>query len=607
MTNMEWQSVKLIIWDLDETFWKGTISEGKVSKIQKNINFILDSTDMGIVHSICSKNDAIVVKQKLQEWAIWDYFVFPSVDWTNKGPRIKNIIKNMNLRAENVLFIDDNIQNLEEAKFYCPRLMTGQINGIGGFFDFVKNAEHTDKAHNRLHQYHLLEEKEKLRVNYSSNDDFLLSCNIQVNIYFDCENVVDRLHDLVIRSNQLNYTKVRSTKEELISLFKDPKIKCGYVNVKDRFGDYGIVGFYTLKNKKLIHFVFSCRTLGMQVEQYIYQKLNCPDIEIVGQVASKLKKGFTPPWINQKINVTEVEDKKETHTCAILLKGPCDMSQMYSFLNTCINLQTEFSYTNEKGVLIEGHNHTSQIVTALFASEEEKEEIIAEVPFSDKKMLSTSLQNRKFDVVVLSMLTDGNLGIYRQIKNGWEVAYGEKYYDLTEEKNKEKYINNEIATLGVKFTRETIDEFSKKYKYVDNGDWRKTINNLDKIYDYLGSNTKLILLLGSEQKFEKKCSDSYKGRETEHQKLNSSIRKWAQNKDNVKLICYDKYIKKQTDYIDTINHFEKKVYYDLARDLIEEFSKIKSTDITLKSKKFLFISTLIQKMRMIKSKILRRK
>lgn len=55
MTNMEWQSVKLIIWDLDETFWKGTISEGKVSKIQKNINFILDSTDMGIVHSICSK------------------------------------------------------------------------------------------------------------------------------------------------------------------------------------------------------------------------------------------------------------------------------------------------------------------------------------------------------------------------------------------------------------------------------------------------------------------------------------------------------------------------------------------------------------------------
>lgn len=58
----------------------------------------------------------------------------------------------------------------------------------------------------------------------------------------------------------------------------------------------------------------------MQVEQYIYQKLNCPDIEIVGQVASKLKKGFTPPWINQKINVTEVEDKKETHTCAIFIK-----------------------------------------------------------------------------------------------------------------------------------------------------------------------------------------------------------------------------------------------------------------------------------------------
>ena len=62
------------------------------------------------------------------------------------------------------------------------------------------------------------------------------------------------------------------SKEELIQLIQTDGVASGYVSVKDRFGDYGIVGMYVMKEGELIHFLFSCRTIGMGIEQYVYAK-----------------------------------------------------------------------------------------------------------------------------------------------------------------------------------------------------------------------------------------------------------------------------------------------------------------------------------------------
>ena len=113
--------VKLVIWDMDETFWQGTISEGPIVFVEENIEAVKKLTDCGIVNAICSKNDFAPVETALkEEQDVWQYFVFPSIDWTAKGARIKKLIADMNLRPANVLFIDDNESNLNEAKFFCP-------------------------------------------------------------------------------------------------------------------------------------------------------------------------------------------------------------------------------------------------------------------------------------------------------------------------------------------------------------------------------------------------------------------------------------------------------------------------------------------------------
>ena len=113
---IDFQKVKLIIWDLDETLWKGVLSDGTVQIISENIKLINDLIDAGIVCSICSKNDFETTKKFLKEQKIWNSFVFASINWSSKGERVKQIIDEMQLRQPNVLFIDDNQSNLNEAK-----------------------------------------------------------------------------------------------------------------------------------------------------------------------------------------------------------------------------------------------------------------------------------------------------------------------------------------------------------------------------------------------------------------------------------------------------------------------------------------------------------
>lgn len=124
--------IKLIIWDLDDTFWEGTLSDNscKIKIIKKNIDLIHNLSKRGIINSICSKNDRETVEYVLNQNEILDYFVFTSINWETKGKRIKKIIDDMSFRPENVLFIDDNLSNLGEAEFLMPDLMVAKPDCI---------------------------------------------------------------------------------------------------------------------------------------------------------------------------------------------------------------------------------------------------------------------------------------------------------------------------------------------------------------------------------------------------------------------------------------------------------------------------------------------
>jgi len=61
--------VKLIVRDLDDTFWNGTLAEGGIKPIDRNLGIVKTLTSRGIIRSICSKNDADQARARLTEMA----------------------------------------------------------------------------------------------------------------------------------------------------------------------------------------------------------------------------------------------------------------------------------------------------------------------------------------------------------------------------------------------------------------------------------------------------------------------------------------------------------------------------------------------------------
>lgn len=337
------EKLKLVIWDMDDTFWKGTLSEGEVEIIDKNIQLIKELTNRGIVNSISSKNNFDDVMGKLKEIGISEYFVFPKINWQPKGLQIQNIISEMALRDVNCIFIDDNILNLNEAKNFSKDLfvyLPEQITNV--LLELPCSKGKDDSKHSRLKQYKILQNKvEAKSVSNISNIEFLKSCEINIDIDYDCDKYLGRILELIERTNQLNYTKLRLNNNKAIEEFKK-RIKhyqthAGVIKCSDKFGDYGVVGFFLVRKENdstgvLEHFVFSCRIINMGVESYIYNKLGQPKFELKNPVAYPINEYYPVTWVSEGSN-----DNCDEKSNEVLLLGPCHLLQLSNFFDTELN------------------------------------------------------------------------------------------------------------------------------------------------------------------------------------------------------------------------------------------------------------------------------
>ncbi len=336
-------SVKLVIWDLDETFWQGTLSEGGIVPVQAHIDMVRRLVDRGIMCSICSKNTFDAAQDALAQLGIWDMFVFPHIDWTPKGQAIVNMLSAMGLRAENVVFLDDNHLNLEEVKFLNPGIMVVDASAVrvADLLDLPQLQGKDDRDHSRLEQYKVMQSKQVLQAETGlSNVDFLRQSGIRVKIITDIENHMDRVLEMLNRTNQLNFTKVRANTPEELAEFQKllaiAGIHAGLVHVQDRYGDYGIVGFFCVRTRyngtTLHHLTFSCRTLNMGIEQWVWEYLNSPAFEAVKPVANPVKTFDTIDWITEVADFdADVAAPVKKRICLV---GGCDLLNVSFYCGT---------------------------------------------------------------------------------------------------------------------------------------------------------------------------------------------------------------------------------------------------------------------------------
>ena len=548
------KKIKLIIWDLDDTLWTGTLSEGGYQLPEAHTQLIKDLTDAGIVNSICSKNEYELTKEELIHLGLWEYFVFASINWDNKGMRIKHLIDNMALRPINVLFIDDNTFNLQEAKHCSPDLQIATPDIIPEIIDQLQSIEKKDTAHKRLHQYKILEEKAFAAETYDSNEAFLFSSNIRVTIHTDCLDVVERLHELLMRSNQLNYTKKRISLDELKTIVSSQEYDCGYVTVIDNYGDYGIVGFYANRGGCLEHFLFSCRTMGQMIEQYVYAQLGFPKLDVVGEVRTQLNTTDCPAWINQK-GVTNKEKEIDDLSCKILLKGPCDLSNTQGYIKN-EQTTTEFTYIKaDTGQEIDTYNHSVHIRGLYEYTQEENKQIAEDCPFVDPAMLSGSFYTGDYDVIFLSSLIESVYPIYRKKGTSLHVVYRMAIDKIREEAFFENY-----EYVGL-----TTPEQYKQF-LIDSLKW-------------LSPKTTLCIILGATLPLERAEQVAKR-----HHEINQVVKELAQNNPRLRYIEIDEFVKTSKDITDTINHYQTRVYYNIAQAMIGIIKDVTGVKVATTSK-----------------------
>jgi len=605
---MDFEKIKLIIWDLDNTFWAGTISEGEIQPILTNIELIKSLTECGIINSICSKNNYDIAAKKLIELNVFNYFVFPSIDWTSKGLRIKGIISSMLIREVNVLYIDDEVTNLEEAKYYSPQILVAGPEIIDSLRLHIASLSKSDLMHTRLNNYKLLETKSIEKKKFDSNEEFLYANDIQVTISENCEPVKERIHELLIRSNQLNFTKKRISYEEFSYLLTIQNAKCGYISLSDKYGDYGIVGFYALINNKLEHFFFSCQTIGQGIEQYVYALLNYPEITIVGEVAVFLSKNTTPKWINQKCCATNKSTPNnkflsgKAQHAKILVKGLCDLSHTMNYIKHNEHVRCEFSYVNDcKANVIDAHNHSIHILGLKDYTEQEKQEIINDCHFVDPQMLDSKFFEEKYDVIFLSTLIESSHGIYKKYNSKIKVVFGEAAYPLTDNRYWDKYINKTINTSNNTFTEEYLSEFSKNYRHIGHTKPVEYIERLTRMLHYLGKHTILCLIIGVEINDLRNTDPAYINRHINHIELNKAIREFALANKQIKIIDLNDFVKSECDYTRNINNYTSRVYYEISQSIISIINESLKMDVQNISNKRIYLEEVLKN---IKEKII---
>ncbi len=133
-------------------------------------------------------------------------------------------------------------------------------------FDHVKV---TAEDQRRSGLYRENAQREQSREEGQTFDDFIRSLELNVEILpMEAEHLA-RTSQLTQRTNQFNCTTIRRTESEIVQAMR-AGAQCLIVNLRDRFGDYGLIGvlIYEIKPESLVvdTMLLSCRALGRRVE-----------------------------------------------------------------------------------------------------------------------------------------------------------------------------------------------------------------------------------------------------------------------------------------------------------------------------------------------------
>lgn len=264
--------IKLVIWDLDNTLWNGTVyySDRDTIKVKPGTQATLkELTKRGIINTICSKNYYEDVEKMLDKFEIKKYFDSPEVNWGLKSDNIKKLIKKFNVKPREVCFVDDDAFQRAEVLSQIPNLMTLELKDPLDILSLPKFRLDNETEIDRKRVKILKEQRDREEAEKERKGDykkFLESCNIKMLVRPVEEKDWQRVVQLFNRTNELNTTGNRYELGKLKKSYNNGEIEIFVSELKDKFGNYGLIAECMVdtrtKDWEIMDLTVSCRTMG---------------------------------------------------------------------------------------------------------------------------------------------------------------------------------------------------------------------------------------------------------------------------------------------------------------------------------------------------------
>jgi FkbH-like protein len=283
---------KVLALDLDNTLWGGVLGEDGMDGIKLGVEYpgaifrsfqraVLDLYQRGILLAVCSKNNEQEAMAALLNHPGMllrpKHFAAFRINWQNKAQNLREIAKELNLGVDSIAFFDDNPVERELVRSELPEVKVIAVpEHVQGYAQALRDCPFFERLtisledREKTKQYHEQCKRFELEHNSGSLEDFFRSLEQEVVIARATPDSIGRIAQLTQKTNQYNVTTRRYTEQQIEEFVSRVDSEVYSVQVKDRFGDNGIVGVLITRTDddfcEIDTFLLSCRVIGRTIE-----------------------------------------------------------------------------------------------------------------------------------------------------------------------------------------------------------------------------------------------------------------------------------------------------------------------------------------------------
>jgi FkbH-like protein len=294
------KSRKALVLDLDNTLWGGVIGDDGMAGIRLGQGdgegeaflafqqYVDGLRQRGVILAVCSKNNEEIAREVFEKHTemhlrLSDIACFVA-NWDDKHINLKKIAEQLEIGTDSLVFVDDNPAERAIVRKYLPEVAvpelpedpSGYIRAIEQQLYFQTIALGTEDLQ-RSEMYRANRVRSSAQTASGSIDEFLASLEMVARVDKVSAVNLERVAQLVSKSNQFNLTTRRHTPAELMKMAADPSWITRTVSLRDRFGDNGLISVLLAKidGSELVidTWLMSCRVLKRGVEQFLLNEI----------------------------------------------------------------------------------------------------------------------------------------------------------------------------------------------------------------------------------------------------------------------------------------------------------------------------------------------